>query len=174
MTLYVAFLRGINVGGSNIIPMDELRALFCQTGLTNIRTYIQSGNVIFISEASEKNLIRKLEEALLRKAGKSVPVVIRTGKELADLVWHNPFPGAKPAQVGVMLFAAPVPADFMSGVSTAGREEVKIAAREVYIHYPDGMGRSKLKLPKSAREGTVRNMNTLSRLVELSETLSAS
>jgi len=64
-----------------------------------------------------------------------------------------------------MFFAEPLPKDFLSGISTPGQEEVILSSREAYIHYPDGMGRSKLKLPKVSEEGTVRNINTISKII---------
>jgi uncharacterized protein (DUF1697 family) len=164
---YVAFLRGINVGGANKLPMQQLRDLCEAVGLSNVRTYIQSGNVIFGSDLSEAKLITLLEAALAKMMGRRIPVVVRTAKQLEQIVSGNPFPKAAPARVGVMLFVKPVAKGFAAGVSTPGREEVTIARREVYIHYLDGMGRSKLKLPKQADEGTVRNLNTLTKLVQL-------
>ncbi|MFA5035195.1 MAG: DUF1697 domain-containing protein [Candidatus Margulisiibacteriota bacterium] len=168
MKTYIAFLRGINVGGNNLLPMSRLKLICNGIGLLNVRTYIQSGNVIFESPLSAATLLKKLEQALALNVKKEIAVVIRTEKELKSIIACNPFPAANPAQVGVMFLAKPVPADFMSGVSTPGREIVKTAGREVYIHYPDGMGRSRLKLPKAAATGTVRNLNTIAKLVELS------
>lgn len=169
MKTYVAFLRGINVGGNTMLPMPELRSLCERIGFENVRTYIQSGNVIFESMLSPQELMKGLENALFRKWKKHIPLVVRTHSELEKIVSGNPFPNAKPEQIGVMLFATPVSKDFSFGVSTSGREEVVSAGREVYIHYPDGMGRSKLKLPKQSQEGTVRNMNTITKLVQMSK-----
>ena len=93
--------------------------------------------------------------------------MVRSDKELGAILTKNPFKKADGAQVGVILFGKPVPKDFQKGVSTTGREVVKTARREVYIHYPDGMGRSKLKLPTIAKEGTMRNINTLTKMLGL-------
>lgn len=148
--------------------MERLKSICHGLGLINVRTYIQSGNVIFESQLSEEALKKKLETALAQQTGSDISVVIRAAKELAAVLSRNPFHDANPARVGVMFLGKPVPADFMAGVSTPGREIVTVAGREVYIYYPDGMGRSKLKLPKAAATGTVRNLNTISKLVELS------
>ena len=132
-----------------------------------MRTYIQSGNLILESSLAEGALAKQLETALQQKMGKRIAVALRTIDELDEVLKKNPFQKAEPARVGVMFFAKPVRKDFLDGVSTSTGEEVKIGKREVYIHYPDGMGRSKLKLPKEAAEGTVRNINTVRKLTEL-------
>ncbi len=167
MNTYIAFLRGINVGGNTCLPMAELRAACNEIGFKNVRTYIQSGNVIFESDLPEEMLITMLEKALYDKVEKHIPVMIRMVEELELVNSGNPFPDAKPALVGVMFFKAPVPSDLLINVTISGPEEVKISKREIYIHFPDGMGRSKLKLPL-AQQGTVRNINTITKLIELS------
>lgn len=101
MKTYIAFLRGINVGGNTILPMSELKSLCTGIGLINVRTYIQSGNVIFESELSEKVLTHNLEQVLQTSKQKHIPVVIRTVKELESVISGNPFSNAKPDKVGV-------------------------------------------------------------------------
>ena len=150
-----------------MLPMNELRTLCEKSGFQRVRTYIQSGNVLLDSQLSEDALAKELESALQRKMGKHIPVALRTIDELDEVIKKNPFQKAEPAKVGVMFFAKPVQRDFLNNVSTTTGEEVKIGKREIYIYYPNGMGRSKLKLPKQANEGTVRNINTIRKLVEL-------
>src|SRR4026209_2839665 len=164
---YICFLRGINVGGHAMLPTNELRTLCEKSGFQRVRTYIQSGNVLLDSQLSEDALAKELESALQRKMGKHIPVALRTIDELDEVIKKNPFQQAEPAKVGVMFFAKPVQEDFLNNVSTTTGEEVRIGKREIYIYYPNGMGRSKLKLPKQANEGTVRNINTVRKLVEL-------
>jgi uncharacterized protein (DUF1697 family) len=164
---YVAFLRSINVGGHAVLPMNELKVLCEKLGFQQVRTYIQSGNVIFESALTEGSLREQVEAALRQKIGKPIPVAVRTIDQLATVFSNNPFPKAEPAKVGVMFFTKPVSKDFLFGVSTSTGEEVKPGKREIYIHYPNGMGRSKLKLPKQGDDGTVRNINTIQKLIEL-------
>jgi uncharacterized protein (DUF1697 family) len=164
---YICFLRGINVGGRTMLPMRELKTLCEKLGFERVRTYIQSGNVMLESPLTEGALTKELETALQKKMGKRIPVALRTIDELDDVLKKNPFHKEEPAKVGVMFFAKHVQKGFLDGVSTSTGEEVKIGKREVYIHYPNGMGRSKLKLPKEAVEGTVRNINTVRKLIEL-------
>lgn len=164
---FVAFLRGINVGGSNLLPMNELSEICAGIGFEEVRTYIQSGNVIFKSELPENKLKEKLEKALFKKKGKEIPVAIRSAAQLKTILSRNPFPKANPSRVGVLILPKSVPKNLPEEIAISGSEEVIPARREIYIHYPDGMGRSKLKLPGSVKEGTMRNINTLTRLAGL-------
>src|SRR5437773_6771078 len=92
MTRYVAFLRGINVGGRKLIKMEALALMFRSAGLKNVRTHIASGNVIFASASANKAaLTRKIEKALARELGYEVPVILRTLAELESLARRNPF-----------------------------------------------------------------------------------
>jgi uncharacterized protein (DUF1697 family) len=163
---YICFLRGINVGGHMLLPMNELRTLCEKLGFERVRTYIQSGNIVLETPLAEAALGKQLESALQEKMGKRIPVALRTIDELDAVLKNNPFQKAEPAKVGVMFFAEPIREYFLDGVSTSTGEEVKMGKREVYIYYPNGMGRSKLKLPKEAAQGTVRNINTVRKLIE--------
>ncbi|MEI8256445.1 MAG: DUF1697 domain-containing protein, partial [Deltaproteobacteria bacterium] len=92
VTTHVALLRGINVGGKNVLPMKDLAALFATSGCERVRTYIQSGNVVFDATPSiAKGLSSKLHAAILKRFGLDVPVALRTGTELRDAVAANPF-----------------------------------------------------------------------------------
>ena len=166
MTVFVAFLRAINVGGTGLLPMKELAALCMAVGLKEVRTYIQSGNVVFESALSERKVKAELEERLAEKMGRKVDVMVRTAAELRSILTANPFPHGKPAQIAVVFLAAPAPKGLLDGLSMSGSEEVKPAGREIYIHYPQGMGRSKLRLPATV-VGTARNLNTLAKLVDM-------
>jgi uncharacterized protein (DUF1697 family) len=167
MPVYIAFFRGINVGGRTMVSMTELATICTQTGLLDVQTYLNSGNVIFKSPLPEAELQVSLERKLSGKTEKNISVVIRNSDEMEEIVNANPFPEAIPSQVGVLLETAPVPEKVLAEFSTPGTENVAAGKREVYIHYPDGMGRSKLKIPPLLRDGTMRNINTLSSLVEL-------
>lgn len=167
MNTRVAFLRGINVGGNTMISMKDLAAICTHIGFENVRTYLNSGNVIFESAISEAEQQRLLETALSVKTGKEIGIVIRSPGDLERVVKGNPFPDAVPSQVGVLLVPEPVAENILAEFVITGREKVVPGKREVYVHYPDGMGRSKLKWPLSLRGGTMRNINTLSKLVGL-------
>jgi uncharacterized protein (DUF1697 family) len=165
-TTYIALLRAINVGGTGKLSMADLRALCHAAGFTRARTYIQSGNVLFESQLGEAKVKATLEQALSAKLGKPHAALVRTGAELDEAIAKNPFKLAQPNQVLVLfLDEAPAPSA-LAKLVIPGREEVKLAGREVFIHFPDGMGRSKLKLPFSAT-ATGRNMNTVVKLAAL-------
>ena len=167
MTAFVALLRAVNVGGTGALPMGELQSMCVKLGLDNIRTYIQSGNVVFESQMPERILRAKLEQALHERMGKHVTVLIRTASELRATLDANPFPSARPAQVGVVFLPEPAPCSLLTGLVIPGQEELRPMGREIFIHYPDGMGRSKLKLPSQVANGTTRNLNTVSRLAAM-------
>ncbi len=171
MPAYAALIRALNVGGTGKLPMVELQALCHQCGLTDVTTYIQSGNVVFKSRRGAPAVRQVLEAALADRLGKAHAVFIRTLEEMRAIVVGNPFPDGAPNRVHVYFLDQPPPKTALASIKHATTEEVRLAAREAYVHYPDGMGKSKLQLP-FAREGTARNMNTVTKLVAMLEALS--
>jgi uncharacterized protein (DUF1697 family) len=169
VTVYVALLRAVNVGGTGKLPMKDLRALCTELGVENVRTYIQSGNVVFESKLTATALQKKLETALVEKTGREAGVLIRTASELRAALEANPFPRATPAQVAVVFLHEAAPENLLTNHVIPGREEVRAVGREIFVHYPDGMGRSKLKLPPLATQGTARNLNTVGKLIAMAE-----
>jgi uncharacterized protein (DUF1697 family) len=165
MTHYVALLRAVNVGGTGKLPMAELRAMCESLGFANVRTYIASGNVVFSSKLSETAVKKKLESALETYAGKPVGVLIRTAAELAAVLDDNPFKSAAPNQTVAIFLDSVPPADTLSGVSGQQTEEIALGVREIYVHYGNGIAKSKLKIA-NAKTGTARNMNTVATLAE--------
>lgn len=166
MPVYVALLRAVNVGGTGALPMAELKTICEGLGFTDVKTYIQSGNVLFRSDATEKAVEEKLDEALGRKMGKRPGVMVRNRKELDEIVANVPFPEAKPNFLLVCFLPGMAPADALDKMVAPDGEEAKLAGREIYVHYPIGSGRSKLKLP-ALRPGTSRNLNTVRKLAEM-------
>jgi uncharacterized protein (DUF1697 family) len=166
MTSYVALLRGINVGGTGLLPMKDLASLCSGCGLGSVRTFIQSGNVVFKSAAAEASIRAKLEKALAAKMGKKIDVMVRNAQEMRDVLAGNPYPDREPAKVAVAFLAEAPAKDLLQRVVAPGGEQVSLGRREIYTYYPDGMGRSKLKLPFSG-PATVRNINTVTKLVSM-------
>jgi uncharacterized protein (DUF1697 family) len=165
-TRFVALLRAVNVGGTGALPMKTLAELYANLGMENVRTYIQSGNVVFTSRLSKSEHRSKMEETLKRETGKLIDVIVRTEAELQSILAGNPFPNAKPSQVGVLFLSnVPTPGSVKS-IVIPGREELRPLGGDVIVHYPDGMGRSKLKLA-ALGIGTVRNLNTVRKLAAL-------
>jgi uncharacterized protein (DUF1697 family) len=167
MTTFVALLRAVNVGGTGLLPMKDLSALCTQLGFAGVRTYIQSGNVVFRSDLSEARARKALEEALAERFGNRVDVMIRSASELRAVLSANPFPDAPPARVAVVFSSNPIPKSAVDEVIAPGGEQAAAGKRELYLFYPDGMGRSKLKLPAAIGRTTARNINTVAKLVAM-------
>jgi uncharacterized protein (DUF1697 family) len=167
MTVFIALLRGINVGGAGLLPMNELARLCSDAGFQAVRTYIQSGNVIFVSEFPEHVVRSRLEQALAAKMRRKIDVMVRTAEEMRLVLSENPFPDKEPAKVGVVFLQEAARKDLVSNVVPAGGEQIRLGSREIYVYYPEGMGRSKLKLPLNAAAMTVRNINTVAKLVAM-------
>lgn len=172
MTVWVALLRAVNVGGTGKLPMADLRAMCERIGFKNVRTYIASGNVVFESALDMACIKRRLESALLDYAGKPVGVVVRSAAEMVFVLAGNPFPDAAPNR-SVVIFLDEVPAqDCLANISGLNNEILVLGRREIYVNYVDGMSDSRLKIP-AAKQGTARNLNTVSKLVEMSTTKKA-
>jgi uncharacterized protein (DUF1697 family) len=162
----VALLRAVNVGGTGKLPMSELKAMCEELGFEKVRTYIASGNVVFASRKSESAVKAALEKRLEVYAGKPVGVLVRTADEMAQVASDNPFPKLAPNRtMAVFLNKAP-PADTLENVRGHGGEKIRLGRREIYIHYGDGMAKSKLVIP-AAKLGTARNMNTVAVLAKM-------
>jgi uncharacterized protein (DUF1697 family) len=166
MTLYIALLRAVNVGGTGKLSMAALRALCRDAGFAGVETYIVSGNVVFESKASASRVKSELEQRLLPLLGKSARVAIRTASEMRAVLEANPFPRAAPNLTYAIFLDKRPPADTADHVAGRAGEEIGLGAREIFVHYPHGMGRSKLRIP-AAKDGTARNMNTVAKLVAM-------
>jgi uncharacterized protein (DUF1697 family) len=170
MTAFVALLRAVNVGGTGKLPMGDLKEICESLGFGSVRTYIASGNVVFVSLKSEAAVKAGLEKRLETYAGKSVGVMMRTAAEMAQVLADNPFPDAAPNRtMAVFLDRAP-PADTLAAVRGRNDEQIGLGRREIYIHYGDGMAKSKLVVP-AAKTGTARNINTVAALAKMAADL---
>jgi uncharacterized protein (DUF1697 family) len=166
MPSLIALLRAVNVGGTGKLPMSELKAMCEELGFSEVRTYIASGNVVFASRKSEAAVKAALEKRLETYAGKPVGVLVRTADEMAKVLADNPFPKLAPNRtMAVFLDRAP-PADTLAGVRGQKDEKIRLGRREIYVHYGEGMGQSKLVIP-AAKLGTARNMNTVATLAKM-------
>lgn len=166
MTRYVALLRAVNVGGTGKLPMAALRSICAEAGCTRVQTYIASGNVVFDSAAPASRIKQDLERRLSDRVGKPVGVVLRTAAEMASVLAANPFRSTQPSHTYVIFLTQAVPRDALDRLVGRDDEDVRLGARELYVHYPNGMGRSKLKIP-AAKDGTARNLNTVAKLAEM-------
>ncbi len=165
----VALLRGLNVGAHNRIGMKELAAIFERAGCTNIETYIQSGNVLFDASAALTRKVPSMVALALEELGISSPVVLRDGQELSAMVKHNPFlmRGEDVATLHVGFLLAVPDAARVKALDPARSppDEFEVIGRELYLHFPRGLGRSKLTNAwfdsKLAGLSTIRNWNTV-------------
>ena len=166
MSRYIALLRAVNVGGTGKLPMADLKEICCDAGFTNVRTYIASGNVVFDSKGTRAKVKSELEKRLHTYAGKPVSVVLRTGPEMQAVLEANPFPVAAPNRLYVSFLDEKPPRDALKNAVGVKDEEMHLGTKEIYVHYPTGMGRSKLRIP-AAKSATARNMNTVAKLAEI-------
>ena len=168
MTTFIALLRAVNVGGTGKLPMTDLKAMCDSAGFVNVRTYIASGNVVFDSPLAEAKVKATLEQALAAYAGKPVQVLVRSARDMAEVLNANPFADVAPSHtVAMFLERAATPAD-CANVRHQQDEQLVPGRRELYVQYPGGMGKSRLVI-SAADEGTARNMNTVARLVEMAQ-----
>jgi uncharacterized protein (DUF1697 family) len=176
MTTYLALLRGINLGGRNKVAMADLRKLFVDLGHGDAKTYIQTGNVIFCSPSNEApRLSKAIETRIAEDLGVPASVLLRTKNDIAHVIANGPFLGrtSDPAKLLVTFLAEePDPARVTRLDKPAGETaEFEIAGREVYLHCPDGYGRTKLSNAYIERRlgvaATTRNWRVITKLSEL-------
>jgi uncharacterized protein (DUF1697 family) len=166
MTVFIALLRAVNVGGTGKLPMSELKAMCEAAGHGGVQTYIASGNVVFESRRSEAAVKADLEARLAAYAGKPVGVLVRTGEEMAAVRDANPFSDAPGNRTVAIFLDAPPPADAAEQAVGRKDEQIRLGAREIYVLYDEGMGTSKLRIP-AAKAGTARNLNTVAKLAAM-------
>jgi len=167
MSRYIALVRAVNVGGTGKLPMAALKSMCVDAGFGGIATYIASGNVVFDSNDDARHVRSKLEARLRAYIGRSVDVFVRTSAEMRAVLDGNPFKNKQGGYVYVFFLEHAPPRDAISGALHRLDEEMCLGLREIYVHYPSGMGKSKLKIP-AASSGTARNMNTVAKLVAMS------
>jgi uncharacterized protein (DUF1697 family) len=184
MTVYIALLRGINVGGNNPVKMEALRALCGTLKLRDAATYVQSGNVVFrAADTDAVKLGRRIEDGIERAFNIRPAVVIRTAAEMREAAARNPFAGRSGIEPGklVVTFLRDDPTAEAREKVLALRtppEEVHLDGREMFVYFPNGMGKTTLPLAKMDRAlgtpGTGRNWNTVVKLLAMAEELEKS
>ena len=177
MNTFIALLRGINVGGRNILPMRELVGVLEGLGLSRVKTYIQSGNVVFQSDNKDTAaLSQQIKRAIGQSHGFTPHVLILDINEFHDALTANPFPEGEHEPKTLHLYfleAVPQHPDFETLESKKiDSEQFKLIDKVFYLHAPDGIGRSKLaeKVEKAMGvAATARNWRTVSKLMSMSE-----
>jgi len=169
---YVAFLRGINLGSTNKISMPRLRELTEGLGYTDVVTYINSGNLILTGTDNAATIEQRLAKAIADELGLKIDVAVRTPERLATIVAENPCPDGDPSYVTIAFLTKAAPAEAkrrMAEVATE-KEPYVFSGQEVYVHYIQGQGRSKLSARFSDIIGvsaTVRTLRTVTKVLEL-------
>ncbi|MCE5170827.1 DUF1697 domain-containing protein [Paenibacillus profundus] len=176
MNKYVALLRGINVSGQKIIKMDALKSIFEALAFQNVKTYIQSGNVIFEASVTEPELLAESIEKQLRvELGYEITVVVKTLSELEEVIQHNPFTENEASEGKLyvsFLSKEPVAEDLAALLSVQnGVDEIRALEREVYILCRQGYGKSQFSnnfIEKKLRvPATTRNWQTVNKLANM-------
>jgi uncharacterized protein (DUF1697 family) len=185
MATHVALLRGINVGGRNKVAMADLREIMACLGHTDVATYIQSGNVVFTCDSGDTGaLADALEEQISQRLGLRPSVMVLTRDELNQMIADNPYPKEpNPKFVHAIVRRGKMSADGIAAVAAAQKrvndkgshDEATVIGRALYLHTPDGFGRSELAVqltkPATAKSpdpaGTARNWSTMLKLQAL-------
>ena len=184
MPAVISLLRGVNVGGHRKLKMEELRELYESLGLRHAQTYVQSGNVVFRTNARDfTRLSSRIADALEQGFAFRPGVILRTAADLRAVIAANPFASRRdldPSRLLVQFLASEPPADARERVLRieSEPEELRLEGREIYIYYPNGMARPKVPWTVIERilqtPCTGRNWNTVRKLLEMAESLDAS
>jgi uncharacterized protein (DUF1697 family) len=171
----IVLLRGINLGSRNRIAMPELRDMLTDAGYDDVRTYLQSGNLVLSSAASPKKLSGEVERLIADRLELDIDVLVRTGDELAQVVERNPLGAVAtdPKRYQVSFLAGELAPDLLRGLEAAAvpPERLVAAGRELYAWHPEGVARSKLWSRLAGKDlgvkATARNWTTVTKLLEL-------
>jgi uncharacterized protein (DUF1697 family) len=175
MAIHVAMLRGINLGPSRRVPMADLRALLTEAGYEDVRTYVQSGNIVLRSPAKPGQVQRDLQTLISGRFGFDVPVIVRSRAQLAAVVKANPLGEAADdlKRYQVSFLAEKPPADLLRRMEELAHESERVVARgrEIYAWHPDGVARSKLWNALAGKglgvTATARNWTTVTTLLDM-------
>jgi uncharacterized protein (DUF1697 family) len=176
LSTHVALLRGVNVGGKNLLPMRDLAQMFVEAGCADVRTYIQSGNVIFrASETKAQRIPGLIAKQIAEAFGYKIPIVLRTAGQLRDAIENNPFfkAGAPEAMLYVYFLASLPDAPNIAGLDAdrSPPDRFFVRERDVYVQLPNGAARTKLTNAyfdsKLVTTSTARNWRTVLKLLEL-------
>jgi uncharacterized protein (DUF1697 family) len=172
---HLALLRGINVGGKNALPMKELVQMFSDAGCTGVRTYIQSGNVIFEAPSGAAGIGDTVKAKIEKRHGYRIPVIIRTSEQLLATIRGNPFLKAavdeKWLHVYFLAHSPNTRAIATLDPARSAPDAFHVRGQEIYLHLPNGMGQSKLTNAyfdsKLSTTCTARNWATVLKLSEM-------
>jgi uncharacterized protein (DUF1697 family) len=174
MTVYIGFLRGINVGGKNKIKMADLKKTLEAAGLAKVQTYLQSGNVLFMSEEAVEPLRQRIEQEISKAVGVSPSVILRTIEELTQILTTCPYEAdvlleGETIQISVLSEDPPQQTSDILSKGKSDVDEFQINGREIYFLFRQSVLDSKLasNIQKIGDTATTRNWNTMNKLAEL-------
>lgn len=180
MSGFVALLRAVNVGGTGIIRMADLKMICEKAGFRDVTTLLQSGNVVFRATGSDRAVAKKLADAIEKSHKFRPAIMVRTADEIAEIMRHNPYTAEEKTDPGHLIVA------FAADPATAGaaeriaavkvnKEKLQLGAREIYLYYGTGQGTSKVTNAVLERAMgvpvTARNWNTVGKLLTLARAL---
>jgi uncharacterized protein (DUF1697 family) len=154
------------VSGTGKLPKEDLKAMGEACGFDHVRTFINSGNLLFTSDLIEARIQLLIEEKLADHFGKSVPAFVRSAGEMAETVRQNPFGDDKPSRVMAHFIEEEPAREMLDEARDVQGERMALGPRLIYVSYGEGIGKTKLKLP-AVKKGTARNMNSVARMAEL-------
>ncbi len=177
MSRQIVLLRGINLGPRNRVAMPDLARALEDAGFDDVRTYLQSGNVVLSCGASPEQVRRECEALIERRLGLQIDVVVRTRDELSEVVRRNPLGAVavNPKRYQVSFLAGKPPSQILGRLRDAAGESERfvLAGREIYAWYPEGVGRSRLWALLASRAlgvtSTARNWTTVTSLLALAD-----
>lgn len=173
MNTYIALFRGINVGGKHILPMKELTSILEETGCKDVRTYIQSGNIVFWNDKKQRSeLTREIGSCILERFGFEPKVLILEPTELQDAVDNNPYKVGEGKSLHFYFLDSPPEQPDLERLNSlkAPAEKFTLNKKVFYLYAPDGIGRSKLAANVEQAIGvtaTARNWNTVNTLLAM-------
>jgi uncharacterized protein (DUF1697 family) len=166
VTAYVALLRAVNVSGTGKLPMAELKRMGEDCGFAHVRTFIASGNLLFVSDDGEDQVRSLVSAKVADYFGRTVPVFVRSAEEMTELARRNPFSDDKPSRVMAHIIDEEPTMAMLDEARQVQGERLALGPRAIYVSYGEGIGKTKLKLPAVAA-GTARNLNSVSRLAAI-------
>lgn len=166
MTAYVALVRAVNVSGTGKLPKEDLQAMGQACGFDKVRTFINSGNLLFASDLKETAAQELLAAKMADHFGRPVQLFVRNSAEMAEASSRNPFADDKPSRVMAHFIDETPTQEMIDGARDVQGERMALGPRLIYVSYGEGIGKTKLKLP-AVKHGTARNMNSVAKIAEL-------
>jgi len=180
MTAYICLLRGVNVGGNKMLKMAELKSLFDSLRLRDAKTYLQSGNVVFGSDETDRAILTKrIEDGIRKKSGLEVKIILRTADEVRNVIAANPLSpeNRNPSAMLVAFLGGPITKEAKALLTSLKipSEELHFGKQELYLYFVESMARSKLAAALTEKKlgvnVTARNWNTVNALLKMAEDL---